>query len=126
MAVIITELTTVVADIGFQPDDVITAGDSFAKRFLVREKDPPCDPADFTGFTWEFNILDSSGATLIAGSVTPSAGDATGETLAGLTIAQTTTLGDATNFYEVVVADGVATRKTLFCGRFKTTECPPQ
>lgn len=109
-------------DFGFEADDFVLVGDQFVHRFKVQ--DPiDCTDADFTGFTPAFEILDSAGAVVETGTVTPSPGDATGEFLVVLTDTQTTTLGEVELAYRLRIDDGAGVVVTLFCGQFKLTLC---
>lgn len=122
MTVVVAELRTVTRDFGFEPADLVTVGDSFTHRFRV--EDPvDCTAADFTGFTPAFLILDAAGATVIAGTVAPPAGDATGEFVVNLTDANTTTVGAGNFAYSLRIDDGAGTAITLFCGQFRLTLC---
>ncbi len=122
MTVVVAELRTVTRDFGFEPDDLVTVGDSFTHRFRV-EDPTDCAPADFTGFTPSFEILDNTGTLVLAGTVLPVVGDVTGEFLVNLTAANTTTLGESSNAYRLRITDGAAVTITLFCGQFRTTVC---
>lgn len=115
-------LATAEVPLGFNPLQLISVGDSFYHPFNVKEE-ISCVPADFTGWTPAFAILDATGAVLETGTVTPSAGDLTGIFVAELTAAQTTTLGEATYAYRLQITDGGGGVNTLFCGPFKLTEC---
>ncbi len=121
MAVVVAELPTIDSAIGFDENDVVSSDDSFAKRFQVQDPDD-CLFADFTGFTPEFDLLDSAGAIVITGAVTPSPGDASGTFLATLTDVQTgANIGEFA--YRLRIDNGGGTVKTLFCGAFKITQC---
>ncbi len=129
MPIVVAELRTVDVAIGFDADDLVIAGDRFQKRFVVEDPTPPdCDPADFTGFTPAFELLDAAGVVVITGTVTPTPGDATGTFTAALTAAQTTglilagtTVRDLA--YRLRIDDGAGTIVTLFCGPLRTTLC---
>ena len=125
MAVVINELKTVEVNLGDEPDDLITVGDSYAHRFRVEDV-VDGSPANFTGFTPSFDIIDAAGSVILSGTVTPAVGDTTGEFLVALTAAQTTTLGEAQNAFRLRIDDGGGTIRTLFCGGFKTTPCQAQ
>ena len=128
MAVVVAELRTVERSFGFEPDDLVIAGDRFAHRFRV-EDPTDCLPADFTGLTPAFDILSDTGAIVLSSAdVTPSPGDITGEFLVVLTDAQTTSLVispalSADYAYRLRIDDGGGIIVTLFCGQFRVQLC---
>jgi hypothetical protein len=129
MPVVVAELPTIDVSFGFEPDDIVTAGDLFNRRFVVESTDAPdCDPADFTGFTPAFDIVDSVGAVVISGTVAPPAGDTTGTFVVSLTAVQTAALvvAPATTrelAYRLRIDDGAGIIITLFCGQIRFSVC---
>ena len=121
MAIIIPELMTTEVSIGFEVNDIVTSGNSFRRRLVFEDRDD-CSAADFTGYTPEFLLVNALGATVVTGTVTPVAGDATGIFLINLSLAQTTA-NIGTLAWKFTVDDGALINKTLFCGPFKITLC---
>lgn len=123
MAVNVPELRTQERSFGLESDDLVIVGDRFRHSFVVRDRDDCTVLADFTGYTPAFGVFDDAGSFVLAGTVTPIPGDATGALLVELSVANTTTLGEATYAYRLTIDDGVGGVLTLFCGQFKLSIC---
>lgn len=111
MSVVISEMTTAIAPIGNDTDDIIVEGDNFERDFEYTERDTG-DAIDFTGYTGASQIRDDNG-TLI-GTLTVGTLDETG--IVTLSIATLPAAG--TYVYDVEIVAG-SVKKTIQRGSFR-------